>query len=413
MPIRPICMPTDASHYVPPLTPVHFRWLLVQVSCGIRERSRTDGFWPGYSARQCASGAVGTLRARVLAAAIAIRAGTGWEALVCTPSTCAGRTPMAPSIPSLAQAAILAALVLAARAADPPAHVADPFADPKNDPYNPLHYITTNSLTLTGYLLFNLVAHAHFFCMWRTRSWWMSVLVIGELTMSFGFIFRWPLHKFPDSIAWYIMQDLLIVLSANGGSIAAHPTAITAKIGSYVNRVLLFFMFKVTHIDGSCQVMLVGLVLQLLSFLIFTAIFGIFVYRVRKYEPQIWGRDSAKRWYSDWRTFTVATAINCLGIIVRSVYRTVEMSEGFSGPLSTTEGYFYGLDTLPLFIAVVVYVPFWPGRFIPAPPKPKTADEEQRDNFELLEPTGRGSSTAGGRSTHDQDASSGDRILVT
>ncbi|KAA1466423.1 RTA1-domain-containing protein [Dentipellis sp. KUC8613] len=349
---------------------------------------------------------------------------------------------MAPSMPSLARAAILvAALVLVARADDHPAHVADPFADPKNDPYNPLHYITTNSLTLTGYLLFDVVANAHFLCMWRTRSWWMSVLVIGELTMSFGFIFRWPLHKYPDSIAWYIMQDLFIVLSpcafiaadymilgrlvrhlaceqhlrlvpphritrffvisdivtfliqANGGSIAAHPTAITAKIGSYV--------------------MLVGLILQLLSFLVFTAIFGIFVYRVRKYEPQVWSRDSAKRWYSDWRTFTVVVAINCLGIIVRSVYRTVEMSEGFSGPLSTTEGYFYGLDTLPLFIAVVVYVPFWPGRFIPAPPKPKAADEEQRDNFELLEPIGRGSSTTGGRSTHDQDASSGDRVLVT
>lgn len=32
--------------------------------------------------------------------------------------------------------------------------------------------------------------------------------------------------------------------------------------------------------------------------------------------------------------------------------------------LARSEGFFYGLDTLPLFIAVVVYVFFWPGDFI-------------------------------------------------
>lgn len=43
----------------------------------------------------------------------------------------------------------------------------------------------------------------------------------------------------------------------------------------------------------------------------------------------------------------------------------VELSEGFQGPLTRSEPFFYGLDTLPLFIAIVVYLPFWPGRFIP------------------------------------------------
>ena len=47
------------------------------------------------------------------------------------------------------------------------------------------------------------------------------------------------------------------------------------------------------------------------------------------------------------------------------MYRTIELSEGYHGKLATTESYFYGLDTLPLFVAVVAFVPFWPGRFIP------------------------------------------------
>ena len=44
----------------------------------------------------------------------------------------------------------------------------------------------------------------------------------------------------------------------------------------------------------------------------------------------------------------------------------MELSEGFQGRLMRSEPFFYGMDTLPLFIAISVYIPFWPGRFIPA-----------------------------------------------
>jgi len=49
---------------------------------------------------------------------------------------------------------------------------------------------------------------------------------------------------------------------------------------------------------------------------------------------------------------------------VRSGFRVVELSEGFQGRLATSEAFFYGLDTLPLFVGISIYIPFWPGRFI-------------------------------------------------
>lgn len=64
----------------------------------------------------------------------------------------------------------------------------------------------------------------------------------------------------------------------------------------------------------------------------------------------------------------------------------VELSEGFQGRLATSEPFFYGLDTLPLFIAIAIYIPFWPGRFIPRDVKPAAAadkngsEEEKRSN---------------------------------
>lgn len=37
---------------------------------------------------------------------------------------------------------------------------------------------------------------------------------------------------------------------------------------------------------------------------------------------------------------------------------------GYYGELATTEGYFYGLDALPLWLAMTLYVFFNPARFI-------------------------------------------------
>jgi len=49
---------------------------------------------------------------------------------------------------------------------------------------------------------------------------------------------------------------------------------------------------------------------------------------------------------------------------IRSVFRVIEGSQGDFGPLATNQAAFFLLDSLPLFIAVVIYIPFWPGQYI-------------------------------------------------
>ncbi|KAG6808622.1 hypothetical protein H0H93_016678, partial [Arthromyces matolae] len=109
---------------------------------------------------------------------------------------------------------------------------------------------------------------------------------------------------------------------------------------------------------------LAGLILQLVSFALYTTIYGIFLYRVRTKNPEIWHCDRNKPWYNDWRTLSNVLCVSCVGILIRSFYRVVELSQGYQGYLATTEAYFYALDTLPLFIAISIFTPFWPGRFI-------------------------------------------------
>ena len=82
-------------------------------------------------------------------------------------------------------------------------------------------------------------------------------------------------------------------------------------------------------------------------------------------DPHVWTVDAAQPWHRDWRTLGAVLIVSSIGILVRCVYRVIELSQGYRGHLATTEAFFYGLDSLPLFIAVAVYTPFWPGRMIP------------------------------------------------
>ncbi|KAI1797551.1 RTA1 like protein-domain-containing protein [Ganoderma leucocontextum] len=88
-----------------------------------------------------------------------------------------------------------------------------------------------------------------------------------------------------------------------------------------------------------------GLTLQLASFFVFVVVVLRFLFR-------------------DWRTLSYVLIISSIGIMIRCVYRVTELSQGYRGYLATMEGFFYGLDSLPLLIAVAVYTPFWPARMI-------------------------------------------------
>lgn len=139
----------------------------------------------------------------------------------------------------------------------------------------------------------------------------------------------------------------------------------TINLGSNVRPSSSVYLKK-----GNCliavpsQIFLAGLILQLVSFVFFLVIYLRLLFLVHQRNPYIWTRDACKPWFSDWRTLACAFVVSCIGILVRSVFRTVELAEGFKSNLATSEPLFYGLDTLPLFITVSVYVPFWPGRFI-------------------------------------------------
>ncbi|KIJ70467.1 hypothetical protein HYDPIDRAFT_105201, partial [Hydnomerulius pinastri MD-312] len=216
-----------------------------------------------------------------------------------------------------------------------------------------------------------------------TKKWgpkWMLCLVIGEYGRAYaiGFALRFSLLYAPDSRNLYIVGGFFVVLSVRAfiadyvllGRLARYldctkhlivPSRCITVIFVAAGGGLSTADSISTALAGE-HIFLAGLALQLTSFATFTMIYSFFLYR-------------GKLWYNDWRALAGALCLSCVGILIRSVYGVVELSQGYQGYLATTEAYFSGLDALPLFVAISVHVLFWPGRFIPSTELP--AEENQ------------------------------------
>lgn len=78
----------------------------------------------------------------------------------------------------------------------------------------------------------------------------------------------------------------------------------------------------------------------------------------RRFQDQhLWSRPG-------WKPLHWALGFTCICFLIRSVFRTVELSQGYIGYLATHERFFLGLDTLPLWLGVTTFVLFWPGKYL-------------------------------------------------
>ncbi|KAG2086236.1 RTA1 like protein-domain-containing protein [Suillus discolor] len=288
----------------------------------------------------------------------------------------------------------------------------DPYLDPRNDPCNALGYIANNTLTAVAFVYVLLVVLIQTYQVIYNGGKFMLSMVIGEYVYALGFAFRFALHHSPDSLGIFISEDLMIVLSPCF-FIAANYTLLGRLAGEIdcahhvllpVKRLTLIFVLSdvttfviqaggasltTSKVQSSAStglhIFLIGLIMQLVSFGFFCAIYARFLYRVYTEEQDVCMRDSKQPWSNDWRTLAAALSVSSIGLLIRSFYRVVEASQGFRGNLSTSEAAFYLGDTIPICLAIVVYVPFWPGRFIkPAHPYVKEQKESSTSSPSLV-----------------------------
>ncbi|BGP06611.1 Envelope glycoprotein gp160 [Rhodotorula toruloides] len=262
-------------------------------------------------------------------------------------------------------------------------------------------YLPSVPLSVVGLAFFGLstaILWTHFFR--STHARYMLTLAIGMLCMTLGFVFRILYHSNPSTLGMYILQTMFILLSPCAflamdyqllGRLARalgdeatealfiRPTRISKLF--ITSDVITFFLqasgggMSAGDSDGmrklGPKIALVGLILQLVSFGIFTLLLLVWGLRVQKRLPRPIPRFRfsaysvfSKEPVEDWRPLFWVMCLTCVGIIVRSAFRIVEYAEGYYGYLATHESYFYLLDALPLWLAMSLYCYFYPARFI-------------------------------------------------
>jgi hypothetical protein len=100
--------------------------------------------------------------------------------------------------------------------------------------------------------------------------------------------------------------------------------------------------------------MVAGIVFQLISITIFVGCAGDFLRRIAR----LGYLSSAS---GSFMMLMGAMVLSVVCIYIRSIYRTVELAQGWSGYLITHESYFIGLDGVMMVIAVGIFNVFNPG----------------------------------------------------
>ncbi|GAA6004820.1 RTA1 domain-containing protein [Rhodotorula paludigena] len=277
-------------------------------------------------------------------------------------------------------------------------------------------YFPSIPLAAVGIALFGLSTVALWWHWFRTgRKLYMLTLTISMACMTLGFILRIVYQGDVASLGRYIAMYMFILLSpcaflANNylilsrlsqamGPEAVHSLFLPAHhVGTiFIWSDVITFLLQAAgggltasnNADSAStgkSIALAGLAIQLASYCLFTCLLLWFGWKVRRIE--IYNQDLPFRWSSyrpwgkdkiaDWRPIFAAVSLACIGVLIRSFFRIVEYSEGYYGTLATEEGYFYGLDALPLWLAMSLYVLFFPPRFIEGCRDAKVEREAQR-----------------------------------
>ncbi|KAI0078753.1 RTA1-domain-containing protein [Panus rudis PR-1116 ss-1] len=109
------------------------------------------------------------------------------------------------------------------------------------------------------------------------------------------------------------------------------------------------------------NIMLVGIIFQLVSLIVFVALSGEFLVRYVRDMPFRESGERRRRWDSKMKLLIGGLCFITLFIFIRSIYRTIELSDGWNGRIISTQIYFNVLDGMMVLLAMITFNVFHPG----------------------------------------------------
>ncbi|OCL14405.1 RTA1-domain-containing protein [Glonium stellatum] len=221
---------------------------------------------------------------------------------------------------------------------------------------------------------------------WK-RRWWCMLFALGALIEIIGWGGRiWSSHC-PSNVYAFLMQittliiaptfftaGLYVILGRLIQVFGRHTSPISAKMYLWIFCACDILSLVIQAIGGGIastavtaippkeskvgtDIMVGGIIFQTASISIFGFFFIEFLRRVCHDRHNAMSR---KIW-----VLVFASAFSCLTIYIRSIYRVVELLQGWSGYLITHENFFIALDGSLMLGAVVVFNFIHPGWFLP------------------------------------------------
>ncbi|KAE8441664.1 hypothetical protein EG329_004585 [Mollisiaceae sp. DMI_Dod_QoI] len=265
-------------------------------------------------------------------------------------------------------------------------------------------YDPSVAAAMTAVICFSATTASHIFQASRYRTYSFIPLIIGGFFDIIGYIARALAHNNQYSLSIYIMQQLMLLLApalfaasiymtlgriirfTDGEKLAPIPARWLTKI--FVCGDVLSFMVQ----SGGAGIManaktmtfgghlvVVGLLIQIISFGIFVVTGGLFHHRMAR-SP------TPASLHAKWQKYMFTLYAASILIFLRSIFRVVEFSGGNDGFLMRREVFLYIFEGLFILGVMVAFNIVHPGEIIGRKSRDEamTMTERESDSSEEL-----------------------------
>ncbi|KAL8291318.1 hypothetical protein RQP46_002296 [Phenoliferia psychrophenolica] len=207
--------------------------------------------------------------------------------------------------------------------------------------FNIFGYIPSKSVAIVFIAIFCVLTLAHVGLLARSRYWFSVVTILGGIAEIIGWVGRLRSAENVASLNAFLVQQICLILAP-----CYFSATLYATLGSYIPVGGAMAAIALNDNKASAtgtHTMVGGIVLQLVSMIIFCALAWEFVARERQDGTGL----RSQRGFRP-TLLALGIAVGSFWILVRCIYRTVELSQGWTGYLITHQAYFIGLDSIPM-----------------------------------------------------------------
>ncbi|KAK3493884.1 RTA1 like protein-domain-containing protein [Neurospora crassa] len=232
-------------------------------------------------------------------------------------------------------------------------------------------------------VLFGICVIGHLIQLIRFRQWTSGLMMVGAITEAIGWAGRTWSAKCPYNNDAFLMQITTLIIAPTFFAAALYvllgmlirilgrqTSVLSAKWYAIIFCSCDVISLVIQAIGGGMassesnkeggdtkpgtHTMVAGIVFQLFTMTVFAVLVLDFLRRV--YALAKGRRDGRGGLTRNMKLTVLALFVSFVMIYIRSVYRTVELAQGWSGYLITHEGYFIGLDATLMVISAGIFL---------------------------------------------------------